>query len=261
MTQKTQNIAKDFLVGRCIEISTQGYLETEYVDKRTAIVITVYGEEDRFKDLNSRTFLAMKADYDKYATPQLFFSLLDTATWSFDRNKKANKGAEYGLYVGDKFLVNLTYEDFSDETMNCLCKNEKIIAQYFTDVLRRMNVGFNKEIFPGGTRVIVPFENVEIVCEFTGQAGRNMSMCIMYAKVPQERIFDVYAFCGEYNEGPHISCCNVKDFNGEKVFCIERKEELGALLNEAADKAFLNLEMMKNDVRDIKMEFYRVLLR
>ncbi len=256
-----QNIAKDFLVGRCIEISTQGYLETEDVDKRTAIVITVYGEEDKLKDLKSRTFFAMKADYDKYATPQLFFSLLDTATWRFDCNKKANKGAEYGLYIGDKSLMNLTYEDFSDETMNCLCKNEKVIAQSFMACLREMNVGFNKKIFPGGTRVIVPFENVEIVCEFTGQAGRNMYMSIMYAKVPQERIFDVYAFCGDYNEGPHITRCNVIDFNGERVFCIERKEELGGLLNEAADKAFFNLEMLKNDVRDIKMQFYRILLR
>lgn len=39
------------------------------------------------------------------------------------------------------------------------------------------------------------------------------------------------------------------------------KGELGALLNEATDKAFFNLEMMKNDVRDIKMQFYRILLR
>ena len=142
-------------------------------------------------------------------------------------------------------------------------KTNEAVAQCFMDYLRKINVSFNTQTFSEGTRVIVPFETSGIVCEFTGPEGRNISMSLPYSKIPRERIFDVYAFCGEYNEGPHISRCNVKDFNGEKVFCIERNECVGASVtpDEAASKAFLNLEMMKNDVRDIKMQFYRILLR
>lgn len=143
-------------------------------------------------------------------------------------------------------------------------KNSGSVAQCFTDALRKSNTAFSEQPhFGGGTRITVPFENSEIVCVFSGEGGRNVFMRLPYARVPRERIFDVCSFCGDYNSGPHMSRCNVEDFNGEYVFCIEREECISASVtpDEAAAKAFWNLEMLKHDSQDIKMRLYRILLR
>ena len=108
-----QDIASCYLTGRCIDISTQGPK-----DNPTAVVLTVYAEEDRGKKLkNIKTFTAMKADYEENATPEKFSTLLYNVTSSFDINKMLNRGKLYQIY-SDGLYLDITREEFYDENLD-----------------------------------------------------------------------------------------------------------------------------------------------
>lgn len=107
-----QDIASGYLSGRCIDISTQGP-----DDNPTAIVVIVYAEEDRGKNLQEINFSATKGDYERYATPKMFSVLLDKATIKFDYGKRHNKGTTYyALACGKRY--NITAEEFNDEKLD-----------------------------------------------------------------------------------------------------------------------------------------------
>jgi len=88
-----QNIAEGFLTKRCIHISTQGP-----EDNPTAVIITVYDKEDAGKNFEDINFSALKAEYDRNATPSMFSMMLSRATANFDYDKKYNNGTCYRFY-------------------------------------------------------------------------------------------------------------------------------------------------------------------
>ncbi len=107
-----QDIASCYLTGRCIDISTQGPK-----DNPTAVVLTVYAEEDRGKKRkNIKEITAMKADYSENATPDKFSTLLYNATGAFDINKMFTRGKVYLLYSNGLY-EDITREDFLDDTV------------------------------------------------------------------------------------------------------------------------------------------------
>ena len=78
-----QNIAGGFLSGCCIHISTQGP-----ENNPTAVIITVYDKDDAGKNFEDINFSALKAEYDRNATPSMFSMMLSRATANFDYDKK-----------------------------------------------------------------------------------------------------------------------------------------------------------------------------
>ncbi len=108
-----QDIASGYLTGRCIDITTQGPK-----DNPTAVVVTVYAEEDKRKKLKViKNFTRMKADYEENATPEKFSTLLYNATISFDINKRLNRGKLYQIYSNGLYL-DITREEFYDENLD-----------------------------------------------------------------------------------------------------------------------------------------------
>ena len=102
-----QNIAEGFLTERCIHISTQGP-----EDNPTAVIITVYDKEDAGKNFEDINFSALKAEYDRNATPSMFSVMLSCATANFDYDKKYNNGTCY------RFYRNGDFRDVSPEMFN-----------------------------------------------------------------------------------------------------------------------------------------------
>ena len=257
-----QDVAKNFLDGRCIEISSQHIMQNESVVKQTAVVITVYSQKDKHKEPEDRLFFAMKADYDKNATQQLFSDLLETAIWGFDNNKRANKGSTYNLCIGKNFLMGLTREEFFDNTLNCLSKNKKIVAECFEDMLRKMNTNFIEKCFIGGTCVTVPFENKEIICEFTGASGKNLSMFLAYAKVPENCISEISSLCQQYNSGPYEVHLSINNMDGVPVLCLELNDVINFVTcDKAGADVFWKYNMLVNVANEIKNPFYMAILK
>ena len=106
-----QNIASQFLTGRCIDISTQGP-----DDNPSAIVIIVYDEKDKRKDLADVSFSAIKGDYERWSTPDMFCMLLKDAEANFEWDKSHGKGTCYYIRTNHLSTSEVTCEEFYEET-------------------------------------------------------------------------------------------------------------------------------------------------
>lgn len=106
-----QDIASQFLTGRCIDISTQGP-----DNNPSAIVITVYDEKDKYKNFEDINFSAIKGDYERWATPQMFCILLQEAGRLFDWDQIHQKGTCFYIRTNHLSSTAVTREEFYKET-------------------------------------------------------------------------------------------------------------------------------------------------
>ncbi len=104
-----QHIARAYLGGICIDISTQGP-----DNNPTAVIVTVYDEADRGKKLEDINYSATKADYNRNAIPDMFSCLLYKATTGFEIDKRLKNGTVYRIYNNGAFQ-RITYEEFKAE--------------------------------------------------------------------------------------------------------------------------------------------------
>lgn len=117
-----QNIAGGFLSGCCIHISTQGP-----EDNPTAVIITVYDKEDAGKNFEDINYSAMKADYNKYATPNMFPVLLYNVTTSFNRDKKCIRGTCYRICDNNGRTHKVSSETFDNPNIDFSKRNFETI--------------------------------------------------------------------------------------------------------------------------------------
>lgn len=96
-----QDIASCYLTGVCIDISTQGS-----DDNPTAIVIIVYDEEDRFKNLEDINFSAVKGDYKR------------NAKMNFSYDKEKENGICYRIFANNGFDYDVSLETFNNPDIN-----------------------------------------------------------------------------------------------------------------------------------------------
>ena len=117
-----QYVANGYLSGNCIHISTQGP-----ENNPTAVIITVYDKDDAGKNFEDINFSAMKADYNKYATPDMFSVLLYNATTSFNRDKKCIRGTCYRICDNNGRTHKVSSETFDNPNIDFSKRNFEMI--------------------------------------------------------------------------------------------------------------------------------------
>ena len=111
------------------KMEQKGMPEEALSDELRLAMLRAMCEDDAGKNFEDINYSAMKADYNKYATPNMFPVLLYNATTSFNRDKKCIRGTCYRICDNNGRTHKVSSETFDNPNIDFSKRNFETIIK------------------------------------------------------------------------------------------------------------------------------------